>query len=262
MITYFQSDAVARNRGNRGSTLASSAGSTKPPPWLATTTTGPSRGNRSRPVTSTLRNHPNAAMSAIHPSRRSNSCRIAASCQTRGLGCRAWGRGRHVCGPRAVWRDRRRSRRPGPSARSASPPTRRPTSTSAGSPPTTPGRRTSWSRGSSCSARARCCSPRNSRIDSAVSSGPGRARPCMGISGLAVMAAGALRRDRMSNFPLPGEALVRQSWRNDGHDIASVDLARERRRRHAGPRPPVPERTRAGGDGRSPPWRRPSRAAG
>jgi Protein of unknown function (DUF998) len=44
----------------------------------------------------------------------------------------------------------------------------------------------------------------------------------MGVSGVAVMVAGALRRDRMSNFPLPGEPLVRQSWRNDGHDIASV----------------------------------------
>ena len=44
----------------------------------------------------------------------------------------------------------------------------------------------------------------------------------LGVSGLAVMAAGALRRDRMSNFPLPGEPLLRQSWRNDGHDVASA----------------------------------------
>ena len=58
------------------------------------------------------------------------------------------------------------------------------------------------------------------RLGGVERAGPGP--PLMGMSGLAVMAAGALRRDRMSNFPLPGEALVRQSWRNDGHDIASV----------------------------------------
>ncbi len=58
------------------------------------------------------------------------------------------------------------------------------------------------------------------RLGGVERAGPGPL--LMGVSGLAVMAAGALRRDRMSNFPLPGEALVRQSWRNDGHDIASV----------------------------------------
>ena len=35
-------------------------------------------------------------------------------------------------------------------------------------------------------------------------------------------AAGVLRRDRMSNYPMPGDPLGPQSWRNDGHDLASV----------------------------------------
>ncbi len=44
----------------------------------------------------------------------------------------------------------------------------------------------------------------------------------MGLSGLAVAAAGVLRRDRVSNFPMPGDTLAAQSLMNDGHDIASV----------------------------------------
>ena len=46
--------------------------------------------------------------------------------------------------------------------------------------------------------------------------------PLLGGAGLAICAAGALRRDRMSNWPLPGELPRRQSWVNDGHDLASV----------------------------------------
>ena len=52
--------------------------------------------------------------------------------------------------------------------------------------------------------------------------GAGRGPLLLGLSGLAVLAAGALRRDRMSNYPMPGEPLVRPSWRNDAHDLASV----------------------------------------
>ncbi|MEO8477257.1 MAG: DUF998 domain-containing protein [Actinomycetota bacterium] len=44
----------------------------------------------------------------------------------------------------------------------------------------------------------------------------------LGVSGVATIVAGLLRRDRMSNFPAPGEPWERQSWRNDGHDLASV----------------------------------------
>jgi hypothetical membrane protein len=44
----------------------------------------------------------------------------------------------------------------------------------------------------------------------------------LGASGLAICAAGSLRRDRMSNDPIPGESPRRQSWVNDGHDVASV----------------------------------------
>lgn len=44
----------------------------------------------------------------------------------------------------------------------------------------------------------------------------------LGASGLAICVAGTLRRDRMSNWPVPGEEAGRQSWVNDGHDLASV----------------------------------------
>lgn len=50
--------------------------------------------------------------------------------------------------------------------------------------------------------------------------GPGPA--LLGASGLAICAAGALRRDRMSNWPMPGDPIGRQSWVNDAHDLASV----------------------------------------
>ncbi|MGZ8598309.1 MAG: DUF998 domain-containing protein [Actinomycetota bacterium] len=50
--------------------------------------------------------------------------------------------------------------------------------------------------------------------------GPGP--PLLGASGLAICAAGALRRDRMSNWPMPGDPIGRQSWVNDAHDLASV----------------------------------------
>lgn len=46
--------------------------------------------------------------------------------------------------------------------------------------------------------------------------------PLLGAAGLAICAAGGLRRDRMSNWPAPGEIPERQSWVNDGHDLASV----------------------------------------
>ena len=43
----------------------------------------------------------------------------------------------------------------------------------------------------------------------------------IGVSGLAMLAAGMFRRDRMSNHPPPGEP-EGQSWVNDVHDAASV----------------------------------------
>lgn len=49
--------------------------------------------------------------------------------------------------------------------------------------------------------------------------GPGPA--LIGVSGLAMLAAGVFRRDRMSNHPPPGEP-EGQSWVNDVHDAASV----------------------------------------
>ncbi|MGZ5327189.1 MAG: DUF998 domain-containing protein [Actinomycetota bacterium] len=55
--------------------------------------------------------------------------------------------------------------------------------------------------------------------------GPGRSGVgplLLGLSGVATTAAGVLRRDRMSNYPMPGDPLEPQSWRNDGHDLASV----------------------------------------
>lgn len=44
----------------------------------------------------------------------------------------------------------------------------------------------------------------------------------LGASGIAICAAGMLRRDRMSNWPMPDESLGRQTWVNDAHDLASV----------------------------------------
>lgn len=55
-----------------------------------------------------------------------------------------------------------------------------------------------------------------------VLGGPGRAGAgphLVRIAGLATIAAGVLRRDRML-LGLP-EGVARQSWRNDGHDLAS-----------------------------------------
>ncbi len=49
-----------------------------------------------------------------------------------------------------------------------------------------------------------------------------RAPELLGASGVAICVAGLLRRDRMSNWPMPGDPLERQSWVNDAHDIASV----------------------------------------
>jgi hypothetical membrane protein len=44
----------------------------------------------------------------------------------------------------------------------------------------------------------------------------------LGASGLAICAAGSLRRDRMSNWPMPGEPPRRQTAVNDAHDLSSV----------------------------------------
>jgi hypothetical protein len=44
----------------------------------------------------------------------------------------------------------------------------------------------------------------------------------LAASGLAIGTAGVLQRDRMSNLPAAGEPVTRQSWANDGHDLASI----------------------------------------
>jgi hypothetical protein len=51
---------------------------------------------------------------------------------------------------------------------------------------------------------------------------PGVGPTMMGASGVAMLAAGAFRRDRISNFPMPGEPDDAQSWRNDVHDLSAV----------------------------------------
>jgi hypothetical protein len=53
---------------------------------------------------------------------------------------------------------------------------------------------------------------------------PGSGPALIGAAGLATLAAGAFRRDRRSNLPLPGEDAVR-SLENDLHDTASVAIA-------------------------------------
>src|SRR6185503_4029390 len=71
-------EAIARKRTGRGMVATNRAGSTKPPWWLATRRTGPVRGMRSSPVTSTARNQPNVAALAISRTSRSATPRIAA----------------------------------------------------------------------------------------------------------------------------------------------------------------------------------------
>lgn len=44
----------------------------------------------------------------------------------------------------------------------------------------------------------------------------------MAASGVAMMTAGAFRRDRISNYPMPGDPDDPQSWRNDVHDLSAV----------------------------------------
>ena len=52
--------------------------------------------------------------------------------------------------------------------------------------------------------------------------GPGLGPALMGAGGLALLVASAFRRDRISNFPPPGEPQRRQSGVNDLHDVASI----------------------------------------
>ncbi len=55
---------------------------------------------------------------------------------------------------------------------------------------------------------------------------PGTGPALLGVAGIATLAAGAFRRDRRSNLPLPGEeAPLGQSVENDLHDAASVAIA-------------------------------------
>lgn len=58
------------------------------------------------------------------------------------------------------------------------------------------------------------------RLGGADRSGYGPA--LLASSGLAMLGAGLFRRDRVSNYPMPGEADEPQSWMNDVHDLASV----------------------------------------
>jgi hypothetical protein len=54
---------------------------------------------------------------------------------------------------------------------------------------------------------------------------PGVGPALVGAAGLATVAAGLFRRDRRSNFPLPGEDAFVQSLENDLHDTAAVAIA-------------------------------------
>src|SRR6266540_1440288 len=88
--------------------------------------------------------------------------------------------------------------------------------------------------------------------------GPGPA--LVGVAGVATIAAGLLRRDRMLLHPLDGGG---QSWHNDGHDLAGGARLRGGHRRAARPvlvprdraverhRPAVRRHRPARGDGRA-----------
>ncbi len=58
------------------------------------------------------------------------------------------------------------------------------------------------------------------RLGGAGRSGYGPA--LMAASGLALLGAGLFRRDRVSNYPMPGDPDEPQSWVNDVHDLSSV----------------------------------------
>ena len=47
----------------------------------------------------------------------------------------------------------------------------------------------------------------------------------LAASGVALLSAGLFRRDRLSNYPMPGEPATRQYWRNDLHDLSAVAAA-------------------------------------
>jgi hypothetical protein len=47
----------------------------------------------------------------------------------------------------------------------------------------------------------------------------------LAASGVALVSAGLFRRDRLSNYPMPGEPPAAQSWRNDLHDLSAVAAA-------------------------------------
>jgi hypothetical protein len=68
----------------------------------------------------------------------------------------------------------------------------------------------------------------SSELERRLSAGgrrPGPGPALMAASGLAMIAAGTFRRDRISNYPMPGEPDDPQSWRNDVHDLAAVASA-------------------------------------
>jgi hypothetical protein len=44
----------------------------------------------------------------------------------------------------------------------------------------------------------------------------------LGAAGLGILAAGVFRRDRISNFPMPGQDDRPQSWANDVHDLSAI----------------------------------------
>jgi hypothetical protein len=63
-------------------------------------------------------------------------------------------------------------------------------------------------------------------LDRRLRPGPGPGPALIGAAGFATLAAGAFRRDRRSNAPIPGEEdPVVQSFENDLHDTASVAVA-------------------------------------
>lgn len=75
-----------------------------------------------------------------------------------------------------------------------------------------------WTLGLSTIGFAAALDRRLARDDGDAGLGPA----LLGVSGLAICAAGTLRRDRMSNVPMPGERPGGQTWINDGHDAASL----------------------------------------
>ena len=241
----FHRRAIARNRGNRGRTAASSAGSTKPPWWFATIRMGPRRvepfeaAHLDGPEPADRRQPRDQLDDAVgegaHP------VMLARSATTMPSWSRGVTNGRPMREVERAAVDRARRRAPGSRLRAAAGvigpavfttawavSTRRQPAYSianehisglAAADATDPALMTAGFVALGVSTVV-FAAELDRRLGGAGRSGYGAA--LMAASGLAMVSAGLFRRDRVSNYPMPGRPDEPQSWVNDVHDLASV----------------------------------------